>query len=388
MDNTTGYIYCFSNPSYENGTYKIGCTHVEPILRAKQLHTTGVPQPFKVELSKKVKNYYNTEKKIHKLLSEHRVNENREFFKIPLDKIENIFELVEGENMTKKESKKKVKKTKFPNIRPTNKKTIKTKKTKKTNKGTVKTQKNIVEKLKIKNNELDTLFKKNKFVIYDSIIKFTDKDIIYLLKKYDTLDKTKKIEILTKKCKMKDLQTLSSIVCPSFKSNNKTGYIEELLSHENMSLILDLVNVNVIKLYNERLICRNKYTHDNEEDNYTDDDDDEKGIYDLDALFEKDKFVIYDNTKNFTDNDKIYLLNKYDGLEIEEKTDILYKKFKIVHLHILSHAICPVFKAKNKKEYIKELLRHENMSLILDIANVYILNLYKERLIEVDKYNM
>ena len=31
MDNTTGYIYiyCFSNPSFENGTCKIGCTHYE-----------------------------------------------------------------------------------------------------------------------------------------------------------------------------------------------------------------------------------------------------------------------------------------------------------------------------------------------------------------------
>ena len=71
-DETIGYIYCLSNPSFEENVYKIGFTKNDPKFRMKQLNTTGIPEPFKLELYKKVKNCEFKEKKIHKILSKYR----------------------------------------------------------------------------------------------------------------------------------------------------------------------------------------------------------------------------------------------------------------------------------------------------------------------------
>ena len=51
-----GYIYCLTNESMY-GLVKIGEIHAEgktPHDRARELYTTGVPSPFKVEFAKKV----------------------------------------------------------------------------------------------------------------------------------------------------------------------------------------------------------------------------------------------------------------------------------------------------------------------------------------------
>ena len=90
-----GYIYCFSNPSYIN-IYKIGQTK-DIISRLKQLNSTGILHNFEIEFAKLVYNYKTKEKKIHKLFDKYRVNKKREFFKISLDKIKSIFELIDGE---------------------------------------------------------------------------------------------------------------------------------------------------------------------------------------------------------------------------------------------------------------------------------------------------
>jgi len=95
----SGYIYCLSNLSYED-TYKIGFTRNDPNIRKSQLNTTGVLYPFKLEIAKKVLNYKDKEKQIHKLLSKYRINTNREFFKISLSEIKNIFNLIDGEIYT------------------------------------------------------------------------------------------------------------------------------------------------------------------------------------------------------------------------------------------------------------------------------------------------
>jgi Ca2+-binding EF-hand superfamily protein len=92
--NDIGYIYCFSNPSYEN-IYKIGFTKGDPEIRRQQLNTTGVLYPFKSEFTKKVQNVAEKEKKIHKIFLKYRVNANREFFKISLEEIKNIFDLLD-----------------------------------------------------------------------------------------------------------------------------------------------------------------------------------------------------------------------------------------------------------------------------------------------------
>ena len=54
--NDIGYVYCFSNQSYE-GIYKVGFTKNDPIERCQQLNTTGVLYPFKPEITKKVRNF-------------------------------------------------------------------------------------------------------------------------------------------------------------------------------------------------------------------------------------------------------------------------------------------------------------------------------------------
>lgn len=61
--------------------YKIGWTRKDPEIRISELYTTGVPTPFKIEYKQLVNNAPSIENKIHKLLNEYRVSNEREFFK-------------------------------------------------------------------------------------------------------------------------------------------------------------------------------------------------------------------------------------------------------------------------------------------------------------------
>jgi hypothetical protein len=87
---TQGYIYILSNPSM-NGIFKIGKTTRHPNERMNELHTTGVPTPFVLEFSILVPNCNVTENKIHGLLNFCRVQKNREFFKINIEKALDLF---------------------------------------------------------------------------------------------------------------------------------------------------------------------------------------------------------------------------------------------------------------------------------------------------------
>lgn len=83
--NNPGYIYILTNPSIQD-MVKIGFTNRSVNIRAKELSSaTGVPTPFKIYSSFKVpKGMSNIiERQIHKELSKYRVNQNREFFKLP-----------------------------------------------------------------------------------------------------------------------------------------------------------------------------------------------------------------------------------------------------------------------------------------------------------------
>ena len=91
----SGYIYCLSNESYKD-TYKIGFTKNDPLARMVQLNTTGLLYPFKLEFAKQVKNYQDKEKKLHNIFDKYRVNKNREFFKIELKEIKQLFDLMLG----------------------------------------------------------------------------------------------------------------------------------------------------------------------------------------------------------------------------------------------------------------------------------------------------
>ena len=101
-----GYIYCLSNKTYNDGStplFKIGSTSKTPDIRAKELYNTSVPTPFKVEFAKKVEDYEDCEKRLHKHFNDDRYNDTREFFKTPLEEIRKIFNIIRGEEWEQEE---------------------------------------------------------------------------------------------------------------------------------------------------------------------------------------------------------------------------------------------------------------------------------------------
>jgi len=91
------FIYVLENPSM-SGIVKIGRTDRDVSQRASELSShTGVPTDFVVVKAYAVTNAIEAEKRIHERLSEYRVSENREFFRIESDDaaliIENLLEL-------------------------------------------------------------------------------------------------------------------------------------------------------------------------------------------------------------------------------------------------------------------------------------------------------
>lgn len=101
-----GWVYCLSNPSYKVNYFKIGCTkRPDPLIRIRELNgATGVPTNFELVYAKKVKDFKQKERTIHKLLNDCRVNKKREFFKYDKCKIEAIFSLMDGEWYSKNNS--------------------------------------------------------------------------------------------------------------------------------------------------------------------------------------------------------------------------------------------------------------------------------------------
>ncbi|MDA7540896.1 GIY-YIG nuclease family protein [bacterium] len=77
---STGWVYVLSNPSIPNKV-KVGWTKNRPESRAKELQSTGVPTPFKVETAMLFANKAEQiEHKTHDILSRTRVSSNREWF--------------------------------------------------------------------------------------------------------------------------------------------------------------------------------------------------------------------------------------------------------------------------------------------------------------------
>ena len=95
---TEGIVYILSNPSLP-GLVKIGHT-TDIKQRLSHLFNTSVPTPFKCIYAKKVENYKEVERKLHKGLNKDRVNQNREFFRIPEEDVINFLELIPGEDAT------------------------------------------------------------------------------------------------------------------------------------------------------------------------------------------------------------------------------------------------------------------------------------------------
>ena len=83
-----GFIYIFRNPAMK-GLLKIGFSTKIPTERARKLHSTGVPDAFKVSYYCLVEDAKSIEKKIHKNLESVRYSKNREFFKVELEEAVN-----------------------------------------------------------------------------------------------------------------------------------------------------------------------------------------------------------------------------------------------------------------------------------------------------------
>ena len=87
----TQYVYCLSNPDYTENLYKIGYTN-NPVKRADELYSTGVPTNFIIEFVIKTHDGKLLEKIIHDKLKDYRHNSHREFFRIPMPTLKNILE--------------------------------------------------------------------------------------------------------------------------------------------------------------------------------------------------------------------------------------------------------------------------------------------------------
>ncbi len=91
-----GYVYVMSNPSMP-GLYKIGLTTraIEERIQEANQHSTWIPTPFVYEFYKFVVNPQHKEITIHKILAKERVNPNREFFRVDLDRVRLLFDLMD-----------------------------------------------------------------------------------------------------------------------------------------------------------------------------------------------------------------------------------------------------------------------------------------------------
>ena len=96
---SAGYIYVLSNPLYPEYVF-IGASKKTPAEKATELYSEGMLFPFKVEKAKSVQGTESKLVSLHKLLNKfgERPNPDRDFFKIPVDTVDNLFDLVDGEN--------------------------------------------------------------------------------------------------------------------------------------------------------------------------------------------------------------------------------------------------------------------------------------------------
>lgn len=85
---TTGYVYIFTNPSFKNDWVKIGYTD-DVDRRLRELSNTSVPLPFEKYAVLQTRKYIKVEKHIHNMLDcispDRRISPNREFFNIAPD---------------------------------------------------------------------------------------------------------------------------------------------------------------------------------------------------------------------------------------------------------------------------------------------------------------
>lgn len=84
-EDSPGYVYILTNPSFRKDWVKIGKTARPVNTRSKELDNTAVPLPFEVYATLKTREYAKAERLIHKMIdrfTNKRIRKSREFFNI------------------------------------------------------------------------------------------------------------------------------------------------------------------------------------------------------------------------------------------------------------------------------------------------------------------
>lgn len=99
-DPASQIVYVLTNPAML-GLVKIGkTTQLEVADRMKQLFSTGVPVPFECAFACQVKDAAEVERALHFAFGDHRINPNREFFKIEAERVIAVLKLLKVEDIT------------------------------------------------------------------------------------------------------------------------------------------------------------------------------------------------------------------------------------------------------------------------------------------------
>jgi hypothetical protein len=95
-----GIVYVLTNEAMP-GLVKIGMTgNEDETTRVKQLYATGVPLPFQVYYACRVENPREVEAALHFAFGPHRINPNREFFRIDPERAAVILRLLDRPEVT------------------------------------------------------------------------------------------------------------------------------------------------------------------------------------------------------------------------------------------------------------------------------------------------
>jgi len=82
------------------GLVKIGRTTGDLATRLRQLDTTAIPVPFECFCAFRVQDVAYVERRLHAAFGDHRVRQNREFFRIGPDRVRAALDLARGTDVT------------------------------------------------------------------------------------------------------------------------------------------------------------------------------------------------------------------------------------------------------------------------------------------------
>jgi hypothetical protein len=99
-----GYIYCISNDASMPNILNIGITWMTPEQKIEDIN--GLPRlwrpptPYKCEFAKRVLDAENKKNAIYKVLSASRITPKQRFFRVSIEEVRTLFDLMDGEYWT------------------------------------------------------------------------------------------------------------------------------------------------------------------------------------------------------------------------------------------------------------------------------------------------